>query len=216
MCPVSSEPDGGRCHLRPGALSGRRAASRPRRHRVAPSRVDGRRTIGSHQIREEARNLPFVYEEGNPIKWSEARPRDIQFYSVLSDPNGPTKRHAYTPAIANQPYNAFNEDMISAKAGGSSPYYSYTTTWKTRIVDRYVSPAGAADGLCQGVHLRHPPGLPHPAVLPESRPVGLAQDQLRGTSTGVLSFRTRSGGTRPGSAHPGRRPLIANYSVPSN
>jgi hypothetical protein len=71
MCPVSSEPDGGA--LPPTVpVPSRDAAARAalggtRLHRRV-STAGG--TIDSHEIREEARNLPFVYAEGNPVKWS--------------------------------------------------------------------------------------------------------------------------------------------------
>lgn len=78
-----------------------------------------------------------------PQVFLSAGPRDIKFYSALSDPNGPTKLHAYTPAIANTTYNSFNEDTIAPNAGGNTPYFAYGSVWGPRADDRYVTPAGA-------------------------------------------------------------------------
>ncbi|MDP9074198.1 MAG: hypothetical protein M3N98_08495 [Actinomycetota bacterium] len=99
-------------------------------------------------------------QPSQPQVFLAAGPRDIQFYSALADANGPSKLHAYTPAIAATNYDSFNEDIVAANTGGATPYFGYGTTWGTRIEGRYVSPAGpvfsfySRDGtrLDDGVH----------------------------------------------------------------
>jgi hypothetical protein len=77
-----------------------------------------------------------------PQVFLSAGPRDLVFYAGLSDPNGPSKLHLYTPAVANTSYDSFNEDLEAANSGGATPNFTYPTTWGARIQGRYVSPVG--------------------------------------------------------------------------
>jgi type II secretory pathway pseudopilin PulG len=66
--------------------------------------------------------------------------KDVTFYANLSDPNGPTKLHAFIVPVAGTSVADFHEDANFADAN-SAPNYTYNSVTKVRIDGRYVTTA---------------------------------------------------------------------------
>lgn len=60
---------------------------------------------------------------------------DVTFYASLSDPNGPTKLHAYISLQAGTNVYVFHEDATKADPGGSPGNYSYTIASPVNRID---------------------------------------------------------------------------------
>ena len=64
---------------------------------------------------------------------------DVTFYAALSDPNGPTKLHAYTSLQSGTNVYVFHEDSTKPDNGGSPGNYTYTTNATvSRLDGRYL------------------------------------------------------------------------------
>jgi hypothetical protein len=62
----------------------------------------------------------------------------VTFYASLSDPNGPTKLHAYVSLLSGNVY-VFHEDATAPDPGGSPGNYAYTQFAPvSRIDGRYI------------------------------------------------------------------------------
>ncbi len=64
---------------------------------------------------------------------------DVTFYANLSDPNGPTRLHAYVALQPGTNVYVFHEDSTKADTGGSPGNYAYTMfSSVSRLDGRYL------------------------------------------------------------------------------
>lgn len=73
--------------------------------------------------------------------FTSAGPQDVTFYANLSDPNGPTKLHAYVSTPAGSTLPVLLEDATPPDAN-SAPNFTYNGVVTTRFDGQYLDASG--------------------------------------------------------------------------
>ncbi len=98
--------------------------------------AEGEAQTISDRITKDLRTA--VAPSSTQAAFASATTNDVTFYASLSDPNGPTKLHAYVSAASGN-VSVFHEDSTAPDPGGSPGNYTYTQNpTVTRIDGRYL------------------------------------------------------------------------------